>query len=48
MAERVIIDRDDGVAHVRLNRPEKKNALDTEMFGALVAAAPATIRSTMH
>ena len=37
-AERVTITLTDGVADVRLNRPEKRNALDPAMFGALIAA----------
>lgn len=40
MAEqRVTIDISDGVADVRLNRPDKLNALDRHMFDALVSAA---------
>jgi enoyl-CoA hydratase/carnithine racemase len=39
LAERVIIELHDGVAQVRLNRPEKMNALDGAMFEALRAAA---------
>jgi enoyl-CoA hydratase/carnithine racemase len=39
MTERVKMDRAEGVAHVRLNRPEKKNALDAGMFDGLLAAA---------
>ncbi len=38
MAERVIISISDGVADVRLNRPDKRNALDNEMFLAIAAA----------
>jgi enoyl-CoA hydratase/carnithine racemase len=38
MTERVRVSFDDGVAHVRLNRPEKLNALDLPMFEGLVAA----------
>jgi enoyl-CoA hydratase/carnithine racemase len=37
-AERVTIEVTDGVADVRLNRPEKRNALDPAMFRALVDA----------
>jgi enoyl-CoA hydratase/carnithine racemase len=29
------------VLHIELNRPDKRNALDDEMFDALVAAAEA-------
>ena len=36
--ERVTVTLADGVADVRLNRPEKRNALDPAMFEALVAA----------
>lgn len=38
MSERVTVTIDRGVADVRLNRPDKLNALDTEMFVALVDA----------
>ena len=38
MADRVTIDVTDGVADVRMNRPEKMNALDGAMFAALVEA----------
>jgi enoyl-CoA hydratase/carnithine racemase len=37
MAERVTVALTDGVAEVKLNRPEKLNALDRAMFEALVA-----------
>lgn len=37
-APRVTLEVDDGVATVRLNRPEKLNALDAAMFEALVDA----------
>jgi enoyl-CoA hydratase/carnithine racemase len=36
--ERVTISISDGIADVRLNRPEKRNALDTAMFRAIAAA----------
>lgn len=39
MAERVTVTVDGGVADVRLNRPDKLNALDPAMFGAIVDAA---------
>ena len=35
MTERVLVSINDGVADVRLNRPEKKNALDGEMFDGI-------------
>lgn len=38
MNDRVRLTIEDGVAHVRLNRPDKMNALDPEMFAAIVAA----------
>jgi enoyl-CoA hydratase/carnithine racemase len=37
-AERVTVTLIDGVADVRLNRPEKRNALDPPMFEALIGA----------
>lgn len=37
MAERVVVTVEDGVADVRLNRPEKLNGLDLAMFEALAA-----------
>jgi enoyl-CoA hydratase/carnithine racemase len=36
-AERVTVTLSDGVADVRLNRPEKRNALDLAMFEGLIA-----------
>ena len=41
MSERVSVTIDGGVADVRLNRPEKMNALDGAMFGALVETGEA-------
>ena len=38
MSDRVTIEVEAGVADVRLNRPEKMNALDAAMFAALVEA----------
>ena len=35
MSDRVIVSVADGVADVRLNRPDKRNALDGDMFVAL-------------
>lgn len=37
ISKRVIYTIEDGVADVRLNRPEKMNALDPAMFEALTA-----------
>lgn len=39
--ERVLVDRDGGIAHVRLNRPDKRNGLDLPLFEGLVAAGKA-------
>ncbi|MBX3276211.1 MAG: crotonase/enoyl-CoA hydratase family protein [Sandaracinaceae bacterium] len=39
--ERVIVTRDGSVAHVRMNRPDKRNGLDLGMFEGLVAAGEA-------
>jgi enoyl-CoA hydratase/carnithine racemase len=45
MSDRVLFTLgDDGVADVRLNRPDKLNALDPEMFEALVEAGEALAR----
>jgi enoyl-CoA hydratase/carnithine racemase len=41
MSERVTVAIQDGVADVRMNRPEKLNALDGAMFDALVEAGTA-------
>ena len=38
-SDRVLLEIQDGIAHVRLNRPDKKNALDAEMFDALLGAS---------
>ncbi len=38
MTDRVLVDISGGVADVRLNRPDKINALDAAMFGALADA----------
>jgi enoyl-CoA hydratase/carnithine racemase len=38
VCDRVIVDIGDGIADVRLNRPDKRNALDGAMFEALAAA----------
>lgn len=44
MSDRVIVSVRDGVADVRLNRPDKLNALDIPMFQALVDAGRAVAR----
>ena len=41
MSDRVTVSKQQGVADVRLNRPDKLNALDPAMFEALVAAGRA-------
>ena len=46
MNDRVKISRNDHVAEVMLNRPEKYNALDMPMFEALVAAADSLAAET--
>lgn len=38
-SDRVTVEMTDGVADVRLDRPDKMNAMDGEMFAALVATA---------
>ena len=38
MNDRVLMSTDGGVCHVRLNRPEKMNALDPAMFEGITAA----------
>ncbi len=38
MSDRVLIDVENGIADVRLNRPDKLNALDVAMFQGIVAA----------
>lgn len=38
-SNRVIIDRDGHIAHVQLNRPDKRNAIDAAMFAELREAA---------
>jgi enoyl-CoA hydratase/carnithine racemase len=39
MSQKVRVSIDEGVAHVELNRPEKKNALDSDLFEGLREAA---------
>ncbi len=41
MGERVTCTIAGGIADVRLTRPEKRNALDREMFRGIIAAAEA-------
>lgn len=41
MSDRVLITNEDGVVRVRLNRPDKLNALDGEMYQALASASRA-------
>ena len=36
MSDRILCTIDNGVADVRMNRPDKMNALDGALFGALV------------
>lgn len=38
MDERVMVERDGPIAHVKLNRPDKRNGLDLAMFRELTAA----------
>jgi enoyl-CoA hydratase/carnithine racemase len=38
MSDRVVISIADGIADVRLNRPEKRNALDREQFASIAEA----------
>ena len=37
-SERVVMTVVDGIADIRMNRPDKRNALDNEMFTSLAAA----------
>lgn len=49
MENRVRLTIDDGVAHVRLNRPDKMNALDPAMFEAIIeAGSKLAKRSDVH
>lgn len=41
MSDRLVVTMDGGVADVRLNRPDKRNALDKAMFDALVDTSAA-------
>ena len=38
MEDRILLSQEEGVAHVRLNRPDKRNGLDHAMFEALAKA----------
>ena len=44
MGDLVTIDIDQGVADVRLNRPDKYNALSQDMFAAIIDAGEAVPR----
>ena len=46
MSERVLIDIKEGIAQVRLNRPDKLNALDPDLLQALIEAAEGLAAST--
>lgn len=46
MSDRVTVQIDEGVADVRLNRPDKLNALDGDMFVALVDTASRLAKDT--
>lgn len=41
MSQRVIVERDGSIVHVKLNRPDKRNGLDLAMFQELTAAGTA-------
>lgn len=52
MSDRLVVTMDGGVADVRLNRPDKRNALDRAMFDALVEtsaglAADSSVRAVV-
>ena len=46
MSDRVIVSKQDGVADVRMNRPDKLNALDQAMFEGLVETGKALAADT--
>ncbi len=46
MTDRITVNISNGVADVRLNRPDKRNALDREMFVALVDTADALAKNS--
>ena len=49
MSEKIIVSRDLGVLRLLMNRPEKKNALDREMYRALIVALDEADRDeTVH
>lgn len=39
MSDRILVEKQQGVAHVKLNRPDKLNALDQAMFEGIVGVA---------
>jgi enoyl-CoA hydratase/carnithine racemase len=41
MSEKIVVSKDQGALRLLMNRPEKKNALDREMYRALIAALAA-------
>ena len=47
MTENVVLTRSDGVLEIRLNRPEKKNALTRAMYDAM-ADAFGQVDATRH
>ena len=40
MTDQILSSIDDGVMTIRINRPEKKNALTVDMYAAICAARP--------
>ncbi|AZG77546.1 enoyl-CoA hydratase-related protein [Methylocystis rosea] len=44
MSEKIVVSRDAGVLRLLLNRPEKKNALNRDMYRALIAALDGAAR----
>ncbi len=46
MSEHIAITRDQGVLELRFNRPEKKNAITNDMYGALADAIAAAASDT--
>jgi enoyl-CoA hydratase/carnithine racemase len=47
LSEKIIVSRDLGVLRLLMNRPEKKNALDREMYRALIATLDGAARDEM-